>query len=75
MNDGQAWVDAYPSRSHRAEAAKINDEDFPLYQTIVEFYDDNFKPLLGDTPKSYATLVIATPNSTGHGLIGDVFGI
>lgn len=75
MNEGQAWVDAYPSVNHRAEAAKISTVDFPLYQTIVDFYDDNFAPVLGDTPKSYATLVIATPNSTGHGLIGDVFGI
>lgn len=75
MNEGQAWVNAYPSVNHRSEIAKMSDSLFPLDQVIVDFYDDNFVPLLGDTPKSYGTVVIATPNGTGQGLIGDVFGI
>jgi len=75
MNDGQAWVDAYPSRQHRSEVAGMAGELFPLYQTVIDFYDDGYKPLLGDTPYSYATVVVATANATGHGLIGDVFGI
>jgi len=75
MNDGQAWVQAYPTINSRNETDKIASDLFPLFQTIVDFYDDGFTPVLGDKPESYATVVIATPNSTGHGLIGDVFGI
>jgi len=75
MNEGQAWLSAYPSVNYRNETAKMAAEDFPLYQTIVDFYDDAMTPVLGDTVKSYATVIIATPNATGHGLIGDVFGI
>jgi len=75
MNEGQAWVNAYPSVNHRNETAKMAAYDFPLYQTIVDFYDDAMTPVLGDTVKSYGTVIIATPNATGHGLIGDVFGI
>lgn len=75
MNEGQAWLSTYPSVNYRNETAKMAASDFPLYQTIVDFYDDAMTPVLGDTVKSYATVIIATPNATGHGLIGDVFGI
>lgn len=75
MNEGQAWVQSYPSVNYRNETAKMAAYDFPLYQTIVDFYDDAMTPVLGDTVKSYGTVIIATPNATGHGLIGDVFGI
>lgn len=75
MNEGQAWTDAYPSRQHKAEANKISAVDYPLYQVILDFYDDEFTPVLGDNPTSYGTVVIATPNSTGIGKVKTVFGI
>lgn len=75
MNEGKAWVQAYPTISYRSQADQIASADYPLYQVIIDFYDDDFKPLLGDTPKSYATVVIATPNATGAGKLETVFAI
>jgi hypothetical protein len=75
MNDGQYWNQAYPPIARRDVIGNMLSSLFPLYQTIVDFYDDAPTPILGDNVKSYATMVIATPNVAGHGLIGGVFGI
>jgi len=75
MNEGKAWVQAYPTISYRKQADQIASSNYPLDQVIIDFYDDNFKPLLGDTPKSYASITIASFNATAITKIETVFGI
>ena len=39
MNDGQAWVQAYPSVQERAEVAKVTASLFPFDQVIIDNND------------------------------------
>lgn len=69
MNDGYVHVQDYPSVSRRAEASEVTRSLYPLYQSVFEAYDDNFTPILGSAPKSYATIIVATPNATAHAFL------
>lgn len=75
MNEGKAYVQAYPSPGYRTEASKISSSLYPLDQVRIDGYDDNFTPLLGDNPKSYFNVVIYTPNATALASLKTVFGI
>lgn len=75
LNDGPAYVQAYPSVHRRAEAAEVARRLYPLYQTVIEAYDDNFAPILGGSPKSYATIIVATPNATAHAFLTTLLGL
>lgn len=73
MNDGQTWKQAHPAINSRKQYKDVT--SYPVNQVVLDVYDDNFKPMLGDVPVSFFTVIIATPNDVAQGKLETVFAI